>query len=199
MSPPLGCVLGGWRAFPCHKMLLSLRASTMLLEGGAASCRHPKLVLACFLKQMMLFHLRMRFCKIKLSPFHWEYPWTPGNSTPFQKSGFLGVYSKSREGGDTLGSLCLLPLSPCVSYPSVSHFATGLRARFLPLPGVQGLCVCVWVHQEGGKQGYKGCQRKKKCGGVCIPSGDCGAPVDSPSLQFVPEPPGTGTSCRRKT
>lgn len=62
-----------------------------------------------FLKQMTLFHPRIRLCKIRLSHFYWEYPWTSGNYAPFQKSGFLGDYSKSREGRDKLGSLCPLP------------------------------------------------------------------------------------------
>lgn len=76
---------------------------------------------ACFLKQMILFHSRMSLCKIRFSPFHQGYPWTSGDSTPFQKSGFIGVYSKFRGGRAMLDSLCLLPhLLMCHDIQSVA-------------------------------------------------------------------------------
>lgn len=84
-----------------------LSASSMFLEAGAAHCWHQGS--ACFLKQMILFHPRMTLHKIKLCPFHQGYPWTSWNSTPFQKSGFIGIYRKFRDGKAKLDSLCLLP------------------------------------------------------------------------------------------
>lgn len=170
---------GGHSHHPCNKMSLFLYASTVLLEGGAVCCQQlqaPELVLACFLKQIILFCPRVRVCKIRSLDF-WKL-------TSFQKSGFLGVYSKSKESKDKMGSLC--PLLRLLACPSVSRFATGLRAGFLPLPGAQGLCVGLGARGKR-KTGVQERQREKRVGG-CVH-------LSKPPCARVHRPLGPWSSC----
>lgn len=130
--------------------------------------------------------------------------WTSGNSTLFQKSGLLGVYSKSREGRDKLGSLCLL-LHLLVCYVLLS---VALQpARELDFCCCLRLRACVFrCVREGGKQGYWGASERKQfvcvyaCEQtslhVCVPLGTMGLLLAAP-YQFITKPPGTGTFCRK--
>lgn len=120
---------GGRSHQPCNKMP-RLWASTMLLEG------------ACLLSQ----------ANDVVSPLHEPLqnqivPSSLGISVDFRKLYCLQkirfswslqqAQRRQRQGGFPLPA----PPSPCVSCPSVSSFATSLRAGFLPQPEVQGLCL----------------------------------------------------------
>lgn len=109
MSPPSSHVLGRGRTFHllCNKMPLSLSSHH---APGRISCplQAPRLGFAVFLKQMTLFHPRMWLTRPNCPIFTRDISelWETLPSSP--KSGFIGVYNKSREGRDKLGTLCLL-------------------------------------------------------------------------------------------
>lgn len=132
---------------------------------------------ACFLKQITLFHPRVSLYNIKLSSFHQGYPGLPGTLPPFQKSGFIVIYSKLREGGAKLGSLCCSLISWCATSFS-QLLCTSLRSWIPALAWDVGP-VCVF-----------GCMREQENKGTGLPEGEvCVACEETSSLSA--SPPGT--------